>query len=162
MELILDTKALNSTITRIGQAGAKLDAAIWQAGASALAIVNEHGQTGPANKLLGVMPNGSRRERLIEWMTAFGKLRKAGKAKQAEGIFVTYDKEGTGDTDGAVATPWYDYAPAKPETVKTEWDAQKAAMALLKRFKGVEAGVTITHKAEAIEALKALIQSLEA
>lgn len=161
MELIKDVKALNSKINLIAKAGAKLDDAIWQAGASALAIVNEHGQTGPVNKLISVMPNGSRKERLIAWMMAYGKVRKAGKAKEAEGVYMVYDKDREANTDGATEQPWYSFEVQKAEAVKTEWDAAKAAMALIKRYKAAE-GLTVTHKAEAIEALKAFIQTLEA
>ena len=67
MNLITDTKKLNSAIESIKTAGTKLDAMVHNTGLSVMAHVAEHRNTTLIKQLYDALPRSARRKSLILW-----------------------------------------------------------------------------------------------
>ena len=165
IKLIKGAAEIDKAIKSIGNRGAKLDESIQLAGLSVLAHAAEHGDTTLADRLVAALPKGSRKLALVEWMLAFGKMRKLDNKVPEEatrikagGIF-KHDGSRTLDMDGAEAKPWHEF---KPEAaISTTFDAQKAVLAVLARIKGAaHSGKDVQHKEEALAAARDLIAAL--
>lgn len=165
-ELYKGAAAINKAIESIKNRGAKLDASIQIAGLSVMAHASEHGDTTCADRLVAAMPKGARKLALVEWMLAFGQMRKLDKANADEaqrikdGALFKLDKTRTLNMEGAADKQWHEF---KPEAdVATAFDAQKAVQAVLARLKAAgSAGMSIQHKSEALASAKALVEALQ-
>jgi hypothetical protein len=166
MQIIKGVTLINKAIDSIKNRGAKLDSSIQLAGLSVLAHASEHGDTTCADRLIQAMPKGGRKLALVEWMLAYGQIRKLD-PKQAdeaarikEGATFKLDRARTLDLESAQAKAWHEF---KPEpSLATAFDAQAAVAALIARLKKAqEGGLTIEHKSEALAQAKALVQALE-
>ena len=67
MNLITDTKKLNSAIESIKTAGTKLDAMVHNTGLSVMAHVAEHRNTTLIAQLYDALPRSARRKNMIVW-----------------------------------------------------------------------------------------------
>lgn len=166
LQIIKGTALINKAIDSIKNRGAKLDSSIQLAGLSVLAHASEHGDTTCADRLILAMPKGARKLALVEWMLAYGQMRKLDH-KQAdealrikEGAVFKLDKARTLNLEGAQEKQWHEF---KPEAaVATAFDAQAAVAALIARLKKAQdSGISIEHKTEALAQAKALVLALE-
>lgn len=162
--LIVGAAAIQKAITSIATRGAKLDADIQHAGLSVLAHIQAHGDYTLAERLVTAMPKGARKLALVEWMLAFGQVRKLEKgatdnAAIAEGHIFAYDKARKTNMEGAAAMPWTEFK--KEADVLTAFDAQAAVAAVLKRLSAAsKGGLTIEHREEALTEARALVLAL--
>lgn len=174
--IITNKAALNKAIAEIKRAGENLDQAIQTAGLSCLAYAGKHGQVTPANDLYWAMPKGSRRNALVEWLLAFGKLRVLTKDEQHAAVAAMkqppanppvfgYAKDKVTDIDQAMAKPWTEFRPEKaPAEV---FDAQAAVQALINRIQKAKARVSkgeklrIDHADEAMLEVQTLVKLLQ-
>ena len=158
--------AINKAIDSIKNRGAKLDASIQIAALSVLAHASEHGDSTCADRLVHAMPAGARKLALVEFMLAFGQMRKLDKsnpdeaAKIKEGMLFKLDRTRTLDMQGASDTPWHKF---KPESALADaFDAQKAVSSVIGRIRAATAkGLSIEHKDKALDEAKALVALLE-
>lgn len=163
--LIEGAAAINKAIDSIKNRGAKLDASIQLAGLSVLAHATEHGDTTCADRLVLAMPKGARKLALVEWMLAFGQMRKlnAKNKDDAEAIkagrLFQLDRTRVLNMQGAQDKHWHEF---KPEAaIATAFDAQAAVKALLTRMQNAAAaGLTIEHKQAALADAQALVAML--
>lgn len=162
--LIVGAAAIQKAIASIANRGAKLDADVQHAGLSVLAHIAQHGDYTLAERLVTAMPKGARKLALVEWMLAYGAIRKLEKgatdnAAIAEGHVFAYDKTRKTDMEGATATPWTEFK--KEASILTAFDAQAAVHSVMKRLQTAsKEGLTIEHKAEALAEAKALVLAL--
>ena len=162
--LIVGAAAIQKAITSIATRGAKLDADIQHAGLSVLAHIRDHCDYTLAERLVTAMPKGARKLALVEWMLAYGSVRKLVKgaidnAAIAEGHVFAYDKTRTTNMEAAAETPWTEFK--KEADVLTAFDAQAAVSAVLKRMLAAsKGGLTIEHRAEALTEARALVLAL--
>ena len=158
---------INKAIDSIKNRGAKLDASIQIAALSVLAHASEHGDTTCADRLVHAMPAGARKLALVEFILAFGQMRKLDKTNEAEaiaikdGMLFKLDRSRKLDMEGASSTEWYKF---KPEAAMLEaFDAQKAVASLLGRLRSAAAkGLSIEHKDKAIAEAQQLLTLLQA
>lgn len=165
IELIKGAAGINKAIDSIKNRGAKLDASIQLAGLSVLAHASEHGDTTCADRLVMAMPKGARKLALVEWMLAYGQVRKLD-PKDAEdklrinagGVF-QLDRSRTLDMASAMDKQWHEF---KPEAaITTAFDAQAAVQSVIKRLQTAAAsGLSVTHRAEALKAAQELCDAL--
>lgn len=164
-ELLKGASAINKAIDSIKNRGAKLDAAIQLAGLSVLAHASEHGDTTCADRLVQAMPKGARKLALVEWMLAFGQMRKLEKKDETEalalknGMLFKLDRSRTLDLDSATEKEWHAFKPE--QDVQTAFDVQKALGSVLARLQTAsKAGMPVQHREEALTQLKALAEAL--
>lgn len=166
IELIKGAAGINKAIDSIKNRGAKLDSSIQLAGLSVLAHASEHGDTTCADRLVLAMPKGARKLALVEWMLAYGQMRKLDPKTPDEatrikaGQTFAIDRSRTLDIAAAQGKAWHEF---KPEAaIATAFDAQAAVASLIARLKKAqEGGLTIEHKAEALAQAQALVAALE-
>lgn len=166
IEIIKGAAAINKAIDSIKNRGAKLDASIQLAGLSVLAHASEHGDTTCADRLVAAMPKGARKLALVEWMLAFGQMRKLDAKDKDEaarikaGALFKLDRERVLNMVGATEKLWHGF---KPEAdVATAFDAQKAVAALLARMRTAQdGGLSIEHREGALADARALVVMLE-
>lgn len=158
---------INKAIDSIKNRGAKLDASIQIAALSVLAHASEHGDTTCADRLVHAMPAGARKLALVEFILAFGQMRKLDKTDEVEalaiknGMLFKIDRSRKLDMEGAASMEWYKF---KPEAAMLEaFDAQKAVASLLGRLRSAAAkGLSIEHKDKAIAEAQQLLTMLQA
>lgn len=166
LQIIKGTALINKAIDSIKNRGAKLDSSIQLAGLSVLAHASEHGDTTCADRLILAMPKGARKLALVEWMLAYGQMRKLDPKNADEAIRIkggqtfAIDRSRTLDLDSAQSKAWHEF---KPEAaIATAFDAQAAVAALIARLKKAQdSGMSIEHKTEALAQAKALVLALE-
>lgn len=166
LQIIKGTASINKAIDSIKNRGAKLDSSIQLAGLSVLAHASEHGDTTCADRLILAMPKGARKLALVEWMLAYGQVRKLDPKNADEAIRIkggqtfAIDRSRTLDIDSAQGKAWHEF---KPEaSIATAFDAQAAVAALIARLKKAQdSGMSIEHKTEALAQAKALVLALE-
>lgn len=165
-QIIKGAAAINKAIDSIKNRGAKLDASVQLAGLSVLTHASEHGDTTCADRLIQAMPKGARKLALVEWMLAYGQVRKLDPKNADEAIRIkggqtfAIDRSRTLDIESAQGKAWHEF---KPEAaIATAFDAQAAVASLIARLKKAQSdGLTIEHKAEALAQAKALVEALE-
>lgn len=163
--IIKGAAAIDKAIASIKNRGAKLDASIQQAGLSVLAHASVHGDTTCADRLVAAMPKGARKLALVEWMLAFGEVRKLDPkdpdeaARIKAGAVFKLDRTRMLDLEGADEKQWHEF---KPEAaVSTAFDAQAAVANVLARMRGAVAkGMTIEHTQQALADAQALVLML--
>lgn len=168
MNLITDAKKIATAIASIKGRGTKLDADIQHAALSVLQHCANTGDTTLADKLVQAMPKGGRALALVEWMLAFGTIRKLDakskdekKAIEAGRIFQDDKKNRTLDLAGAQAKQWHEFR--KEAAISTAFDAQASTKRLLAALQNAAAqGMTVEGKAEAAANLRAALEVLEA
>lgn len=104
IKIITDVKALTKAIESIESRGKKLQADIHTAAVSCLQYVEEHGDVTLFQRLLVAVPAMGRKNALIAWAIAFGKL-----AVSEDGKSVDYNKHGSTDLETATAVPFWEY-----------------------------------------------------
>lgn len=166
MQIIKGAGAINKAIDSIKNRGAKLDSSIQLAGLSVLAHASEHGDTTCADRLIVAMPKGARKLALVEWMLAYGQVRKLDPKNPDEAIRIkggqtfAIDRSRTLDIESAQDKAWHEFK--QEAAIATAFDAQAAVASLIARLKKAqEGGLTIEHKAEALAQAKALVEALE-
>lgn len=167
MNIIKGAAEINKAIASIKNRGGRLDADIHAAGVAVLAHASEHGDTTLASRLVEAMPKGSRKLAIVEWMLAFGQIAKLNPknpdhaARIKAGEVFTLDRTRTLDIAGAQETSWVEFR--KEPAVATAFDVQAALKGVLARLNAAAAnGLSIEHKAEALEQVRALAAVLEA
>lgn len=135
MSTLLNAAATDKLITSIKGRSKKLDADIHLAACSALAHHVQHGDVTLINRLADALPKSARRNALFAWAIHFdGKLAaNTDKASKAESPLVHVKGDGKSDIDGAVAKPFWEFA---PEPVYQQFDLNAAIAALLKKAEG--------------------------
>ena len=159
MNIIVGADKIGKAISSIETRGKNLDASIWVAGVSVLAHATAHSDPSLCDKLVNALPKGGRKLALVEWMLAYGQIRKldpkADKAAIATGRIFAYDKTRVFDREGAEATPWTEFK--KEAAVHTAFDAQAALKSVLARISSASrAGLTIERRAEALKSVEEL------
>lgn len=165
---IVGTKAIKGAIANIKINGKALDASIQEVGLAVLAHASEYGDSTLADALVNAMPKGSRRLALVEWLLAFGQMRKLNKDEPAEalrigkGALFCMDRTRKLDIQSAEAKLWHTMG--KPEAHPlTAFDAQSAVRSLLKRLNDAAAkGLRIENREQALAEARALLVALEA
>lgn len=133
---------------------------IHEAACFALEQINQHGQTTPANQLLGVMHKADRVEALKTWFKDFGKCKenKDGSMEYShkKDIFIEGEKVSNEDALAvATETPYFDLT--KEIKPASSYDVMKGLQAVLKRAKSTSAkGLTVEH-VELLDKIKALV-----
>ena len=165
-DIIRDRGALNKAIDSIKKRGANLDRDIQVAGLSALQLIEDHSDIMAAEQLVAAMPKSARKHALVEWVLAYGKVRKLSRENPADaealakGRVFAFDRARKTDIEGACEKPWYEFKPERP--LAEAFDAQAAVMSLMNRINNAaNKHIPVEHKAEAVEALKSLIAKLE-
>lgn len=127
-------------------------------GLEILAHIEAHGDVTLADKMVLGMPKGTKRNALVEWMLAFGKL-KLRETSSTSQVF-HLDRGRNTDLDGAKKKPWYEFSPEPP--LVTVFDAQAATIAAIdKLLKASEAkSIKTVHHAEVLDRLRAMREEL--
>ena len=149
MKLLSGTTAINSAIKSINNRGKKFNADIQVAACSIIAHIEQHGDYTLANSLISAMPKGMRKNALVAWFVAFGRVQldvdADGKLLDKESP-LKFDKASETLQDEGEATMWLDMV-KEPEIV-AEVDVQKKIDALLKSImKAEKDGKTLVKKA---------------
>lgn len=167
MELIKDSKGINTAIAGIKSTGANLDAKIQLVALSVLAHIDQHYDVTLADRLVNAMPKSGRKLALVEFLLQHGKMTvipassKENKALIADGRVFFFAKDKVTDLVAAEEKPWYEMR--KEATPSTAFDVQAQVRSLISRMNNAaKAGLTIEHKAEALAELKALQDALQA
>lgn len=167
---IVGADAIGKAIASIALRGANLDRDIHIAGVSALAHAasraNEgHGDPSLLDKLVNAMPKGSRRLALVEWILAYGQVRKLVPSDKADneaikgGRIFAFDKERKLDLASAEATPWHEFR--REPSIQTAFDAQAAVKSIIQRVNAAaQKGMTIEGREQALADAKALVRLL--
>ena len=174
--IITDSSKLSQIIRIIGQRGPQWADMVQTAAVSATIIARQHGQIGPINSLLRAMSGApaNTAKLLTSWL-----YRNAPIAPLSEALKKDWDAMQRGDLikhakpsarkvaewtpDADLLNDRWDAKPEKAKEAPVSWDAGKAVEGLARKLaKAAEDGLTITHKAEAIMALEALLVSLKA
>lgn len=166
MKLHTSIEAINKAISSIELRGKRLDADIHVAGVSVLAHIAQHSDTTVLDRLVLALPQGARKHAFMEWALAYGNVRLLDKADSVEaeainnGRLFKLDRTKEYNEADAILNAWYKFKPEAP--LLTAFDVHAATQALVKRYtKASKDGLSIEGKAEAMAALRALMQSLE-
>lgn len=166
MKLHTSIEAINKSIESITRRGKLLDQDIWVTGVSVLAHVAQHSDTTVLDRLVLALPQGTRKHAFMEWALAYGNVRLLDKADSSEadaianGRLFKLDRTKQYNESDAMAQAWYKFKPEAP--LLDAFDVHKATQALVKRYtQASKQGLSIEGKAEAMAALRALMQSLE-
>lgn len=141
-----DIKTINTSITAIKTAGAKLDAKIHTTAVDVLEHFMEHRDTGLVNRLFLAMPKGSRGTALADWLLKFVavKVNTNKETKEAQPLVFDKDKVDAMMADGnlakATSTHWYDLK--KEKALDEVFDVQTAFKAMLRR---IERSTKVEH-----------------
>lgn len=111
--LIVGTDALTKSIESIIRRGNKLQDEVQVLGLSLLAHINEHSNVTLLNKLVLEFPKGLRRNALVEWALANGKV-KLNEGEDKKTLPLLFDKTKATNLDKANDKPWFDFKPEKP------------------------------------------------
>jgi len=117
-----------------------------------LGHVDKHGDSTVADSLVAAMPKGTKRNGMIEFMLAFGKLIVHPGADAKQGKFFAFSKEKSTDLAAAAKKPWYDFQPDTPPI--EVFDAQAATISALLKI------VSTAGKAKSVEHGDALAKVL--
>lgn len=156
----MELKQFDKTLKTIQQMGGKMDDMLHECAMFALQQINQHGNNGPVNRLLGAINKSTRKEALYVWFNDFGLCKRnkdntldyrAGKKLYNEGDLITVDEA----LILADETPFYSYT--KEIAPASSYDVMQGIKSILKRAKKMETeGKTIEHK-ELLDQLKAFI-----
>jgi hypothetical protein len=164
--------AIAKAIASIASRGKNLDRDIHIAGVSALAHAatmqnGGHGDPSLLDKLVAALPNGSRKAVLVEWILAFGQVRKLVQGDAADnerikaGGFFALDKGRKLDLEGAQDKPWHEMR--RQQDPRTAFDVQAAVASLVSRINGAAAkGMTIENREAALAELRTAMKLLQA
>lgn len=163
-KLMTDAATIQKAINSIKNRGAKLDADIQLCGLSVLTHAAKHGDSTLADQLVNAMPKGGRKLALVEWMLAFGTMRKLDPKTEREAIqagrLFAHDKSRKLDAEGAAAKPWTEFK-KEPDPL-TAFDAGAAVASVLSRLKKAsDAHITIQNRETALAEARALVAALE-
>lgn len=156
----MDMKQFDKAVRGIQKMGVKFDSILHEAACFALAQLNEHGNNGPVNKLLGAINKSSRKEALYTWFNDFGmsKRNKDGTLEFASKKKLSYNDADISAVDIlpiAESIPFYEYTKEIPPT--SSYDVMKGVKSILARAKAMSAkGLTVEH-AELLEKLAAFV-----
>lgn len=154
MKLFEGAAAINKEIGLIKTAGKKLDERIQVAGVSVIQHCGLHNDVTVVNNLFLAMPAGARKKALAEWLLKFGNVAaNTDKASSKTAPFV-YAKDRQANVEGAIAEPWYDFAPEP--AVATMFDFQAMLASLLKKAEKAEQQGLKIEGAEALAAVRKL------
>lgn len=157
MKLFEGAAAINKEIGLIKNAGKKLDERIQVAGVSVIAHCGQHNDVTVVNNLFLAMPAGARKKALAEWLLKFGNVAaNTDKASSKTAPFV-YAKDKQANVEGAIAEPWYDFAPEP--AVATMFDFQAMLASLLKKAEKAEQQGLKIEGAEALAAVRKLAKA---
>lgn len=151
----LSTKhGIEAAITAIGHAASAVQNDIQQVGLAVIAHIEKHGEVSLAVKLVNALPEGQRRDSLVQWFLSYSKAGlnkdKASKAQRP----LVFDGEKETDIEGATATPWFKAKKAgNPYT--DALDVQKEVKRLLKRIGDASAKGRSIVGADMIQAIRA-------
>ena len=157
MKLFEGAAAINKEIGLIKTAGKKLDDRIQVAGVSVIQHCGLHNDVTVVNNLFLAMPAGARKKALAEWLLKFGNVAaNTDKASSKTAPFV-YAKDKQANVEGAIAEPWYDFAPEP--AVATMFDFQAMLASLLKKAEKAEQQGLKIEGAEALAAVRKLAKA---
>lgn len=157
MKLFEGAAAINKEIGLIKTAGKKLDERIQVAGVSVIQHCGLHNDVTVVNNLFLAMAAGTRKKALAEWLLKFGNVAaNTDKASSKTAPFV-YAKDKVANVDGAIAEPWYDFAPEP--AVATMFDFQAMLSSLLKKAEKAEQQGLKIEGAEALAAVRKLAKA---
>lgn len=155
---------ISKAIVSIATRGTKLDHDIHRIGVSVLVHATEHGDTSLCDKLVHAMPKGARKLALVEWMLAFGQVRKLDPKTEKEAIdagrIFQIERKKDLMMDKAIETPWTEFKKEAP--VLTAFDAQDAVHKLMARLDAaVKGGKQVQNVDAAIRETEALLAALQ-
>jgi len=110
MELIKDTKKLNTAIKSIGTRGKQLDGDIHLAAVSCLYHAEQFGDHTLITRLVNAMPNSGRPKALVRWVEDFSLL---SFDKETKAFKITSSKKKVWNIEGASEMPFWEYLPEK-------------------------------------------------
>lgn len=156
---------IEKAIVSIKTRGAKLDGDIQHCALSVLSHVDHHGDTTLADRLVHAMPKGSRKLALVEFLLAFGRMRKLDPSTERDqisaGRLFAYEKKRVTKLDEATAMPWTDFK--REASPLTAFDAQAATHSLIQRLKkAAENKLDIQGVDEAVREATQLLADLKA
>lgn len=101
--------AVERMIASIKLRGAKLDTDLHSAACACLNHLAMHGDVTLINRLVLALPKTARRNALMVWAMAFGKVMLNPDQKTIEVMPLAYDRDGKTDLEGAVAKPFWEF-----------------------------------------------------
>lgn len=124
---------IDAAIIAIGHSASAVQNDVQQVGLAVMQHIDKHGEVSLAVKLVQALPEGQRRDSLVQWFLLFSKAAlNKDKSSKAERPLV-FDKEKETDLEGATGTPWFKAKKAaNPYTEAL--DVQKEVKRLLKRI----------------------------
>lgn len=125
MKLYTNAAEITSAIKSIKTRGVKLSQDIHKTGVSCLAHIEKHGDITLLNNLLAALPAGWRKNALIAWAEAHGKVSFDTKEKS-----FAYDKAKSTDIEGATMIAPEDF---KPEAEYKPMDLDAMIAAIIKK-----------------------------
>ena len=155
----MDSKQFKKNLGLIKKGEARFNR-IHESAVFALAQINQHGQTTPANQLLGVMHKADRIEALKTWFRDFGKVntQKDGTLKYVDAKKILWEGQPIPVMEAveiASSMPYFEYT--KEIKPASSYDVMKGLKSILTRAKAMEQhGGTIEHK-EMLAKIVALI-----
>lgn len=123
-----------------------------------LGHVDKHGDSTVADSLVANMPKGTKRNGMIEFMLAFGKLIVHPGADPKQGKFFAYAKDKSTDLAAAAKTPWFEFQPDAP--VVEVFDAQAATISALRKIVANAGKAKSVEHGDALAKVQALLAEL--
>lgn len=120
---------LNKAIDAWGSKGKKWVEEGQRLSIQALTVLKDTGDIGPVNRLIVVMPKGTKKTSMFEYLLAFGSLKANDDKTTQKDKPVVYAKDKPVDLTGAAQKPWFEFSP-DPEVLEV-FDLQKAIAALI-------------------------------
>ena len=123
------TEAINKEVNGIKTNGARLDKRIQEAALSIVAHIDEHREVTLANKLYHALPNGARKNALVEWFLKYGMITiNTDKATKKE-FPLAFDKSAKTNLEGASAEFWYECKKEAAPDVAFDLNSRIASLA---------------------------------
>lgn len=156
--------------TKRGAAAMKADHAKWGArgakwvkdgqgfGLEVLEHVDAHGDVTVADSLVNAMPKGTKRNAMIEWLLAYGKLGLLAQPNKETGALFSFDKARSTDLAGAKEKPWQEFQP-EPDPLLV-FDAQAVTIKALQKLLATSKKAKTVEHGEVLSKVGALLAEL--
>lgn len=105
----MDKAGIVVAIKSIENRGAKLDGDIQLTGLSVLAHIDQHKECSLFTKLFNALPKGSRRNALVAWALAHGKIVVNMDKDTSKDVPFSYDGAKTTKLEEATKQPWFEF-----------------------------------------------------
>jgi len=157
----MDQKQFDVAVALVKSTGEKMDGMLHECALFAITQLNEHGNNGAANRLLGALNKSTRKEALYVWFNAFGMCKRNNKDNTLD-----YSSKKKLSYDGSPITaqetliladenPFFDYT--KEPKPALSYDVQQAIKSILSRVNAMQNKGKVIEHSDLLEKLRELV-----